>query len=83
MLVQKYAHEINIKATLRPLQKIYNHLCGPALEFSHKKKKKLKDQRNYAKCTCAVHAPPSTTAKVMHVSLSGDSADFILIDFDF
>ena len=29
----------------------------------------------------SVHAPPSTTAKVMHVSFSSNPADFILIDF--
>ena len=29
----------------------------------------------------SVHALPSNTEKVMHVSLSSDSADFILIDF--
>ena len=55
VLVQKYAHEINIKATLRPLQKIYNYLCGPALEFSLKKK-----NWRISEIMPSVHAPPST-----------------------
>ena len=32
------------KATLRPLLKIYNYLCGPALELKLHSKKTLKDQ---------------------------------------
>ena len=82
--MQKYAHEINKKVTLRPLLKIYNYLCGPALHLKldselFTQKKKLKDQAS--EIMLSVHAPPSTTEKVMHVYLSSDSADFILIDF--
>ena len=78
MLVQKYLHESNKKATLRPLLKIYNYLCGPALELKLFTKQKREGLfcRNDAKCLL----PPSTE-KVMHVFLSSDSADFILIEF--
>ena len=58
--MQKYAHESNKKATLRPLLKLYNYLCGPALQlkldselFTQKKKVEGSSFRNYAKCACA------------------------------
>ena len=76
VLVQKYAHEINIKATLRPLQKIYNYLCGPALEFPLKKK--LKDQRNYAKCACAAFHHCKGNACVLFQQSSWFYSDWFL-----
>jgi hypothetical protein len=68
----------NKKATLRPLLKIYNYLCWLALELKlfTKKKNEGSFSRNHAKCVL-----PPTTEKVMHVLLSSDSTDFILIDF--
>ena len=84
MLVQKYAHESNKKATLRPLLKLYNYLCGPALQLkldSELFTQKKKVEGSLSEIMLSVHAPPSTTEKVMHVYLSSDSADCILIDF--
>jgi hypothetical protein len=72
------AHKSNIKATLCPSLKIYNYLCGQALELKlFYSKKKLKVQ----KIKLSVHVQPPTTEKVMHVFLSSELADFILITF--
>ncbi len=79
VFVQKYVHESNKKATLRPLLKKFKFLCGPALELKLFTEKKLEGSiKKYAACA-ASH--PLTTEKVMHVFLSSDLADFILIDF--
>ena len=42
---------------------------------------KKKVEGSLSEIMLSVHAPPSTTEKVMHVYLSSDSADCILIDF--
>ena len=77
--MQKYAHEGYKKATLRPLLKIYNDLCGQALELNLFTKNKV--EVSDSEIILSAHVPPPTTEKVMDVFLSCDSADFILIDF--
>ncbi len=59
--------------------KIYNYLCGQALELKLFTKKML--EGSASEMMLSVHAPSTTTEKVMHVFLSSDSDDFILIDF--
>ena len=63
-----------------PLQKIYNYLCGQDLELNCSPPHK-KNEEALSGIMLSAHAPPPTTETAMHVFLSSDSAEFILIDF--
>jgi hypothetical protein len=63
------------------LQKIYNYLCGPDLELKLFTPKQKKIEEALSEIMLSAHAPPPTTETAMHVFLSSDSAEFILIDF--